>query len=314
MSLRKSKKRVLISKRTARLFCSTRNCGYSYIFYAFIFSLLFISSVYALDVPVLQGYINDYANMMSQQTKAQLEVELKSFENTDSTQIVILTIPSLEGETIEDFGIKVADTWKIGQKNKDNGIIFIVAKQERKIRIEVGRGLEGRLTDLLAGRIIDLVIKPKFKRGDFDGGFIAGTHALIDAVKGEFNSDKVQHSEKNDASKLATFIIFMIIAMLVIGGISRILGSIAGAVGLPLFVLISFSSVGIVALIILAIFGAALGFLLSSLFSSAGYSKHGGFFPGGGFYSGGGGSSGIDFGGFSGGGGGFGGGGASGDW
>lgn len=102
-----------------------------------------VSSAHALDVPKVQGYVNDYADMISPSVKAELENELKTFEQTDSTQIVILTIPSLEGEEIEDFGIKVGDTWKIGQAGKDNGIIFIVAKQDRKMRIEVGRGLEG---------------------------------------------------------------------------------------------------------------------------------------------------------------------------
>ena len=132
------------------------------------------SLVQALEVPALQGYVNDYAAMISPATKDRLENELKAFEQSDSTQLVILTVPSLEGETIEEFGIKVGEAWKIGQKNKDNGIIFVVAKQEHKIRIEVGRGLEGRLTDLLAGRIVNLVISPRFKRGDFDGGFQAG--------------------------------------------------------------------------------------------------------------------------------------------
>src|SRR3990172_4707370 len=114
----------------------------------------------ALDVPKLQGYVNDYANMISRSARAELEKELKAFEQTDSTQIVILTVPSLEGEVIEDFGIKVADAWKIGQKGKDNGVILIASKEDREMRIEVGSGLEGRLTDLMSGRIIDLVMKP----------------------------------------------------------------------------------------------------------------------------------------------------------
>jgi len=122
--------------------------------------------------------------MISPSAKTELEKELRSFEKTDSTQIVILTIPSLEGEVMEEFSIRVAEAWKIGQKGKDNGIIFIVAKQERKMRIEVGRGLEGRLTDLMAGRIVDLVVKPRFKREDFDGGFVAGVSSLIDATRG----------------------------------------------------------------------------------------------------------------------------------
>ena len=117
-------------------------------------------TAYGLEVPKLQGYVNDYAGMISPPAKSKIEEALRAFEQSDSTQIVILTIPSLEGEDIEQFGIKVGDTWKIGQKAKDNGAILIVSKQERRIRIEVGRGLEGKLTDLTAGRIIDLVLSP----------------------------------------------------------------------------------------------------------------------------------------------------------
>jgi len=144
--------------------------------------------IQSLEIPRLEGTINDYAQMISPATKVRLEGELKSFEQTDSTQMVLLTVPSLQGKNIEEFGIKVAEVWKIGQKNKDNGIIVVVAKRERKIRINVGRGLEDRLPDLLAGRIIDLVITPRFKRGDFDGGFEAGVAALIDATRGRFST------------------------------------------------------------------------------------------------------------------------------
>ena len=157
-----------------------------FLFYSFF---IFCVPVHALDVPKLQGYVNDYAGMISPQAKATLEQELRAFEQSDSTQIVVLTIPSLEGEVLEEFSIKVAEQWKIGQKGKDNGIIVLVSKQDRKIRIEVGRGLEGKITDLMSGRIIDLVIKPKFKRGDFDSGLISGIQALIDATRGEFKAD-----------------------------------------------------------------------------------------------------------------------------
>lgn len=275
------------------------------------------SSAHALDVPKLQGYVNDYGNMISPQTKAELERELKAFEQTDSTQIVILTIPTIEGEVIEDFGIKVADSWKIGQKGKDNGIIFIVAKKERKIRVEVGRGLEGRLTDLMAGRIIDLVVKPRFKRADFDGGFIAGVSSLIDATRGEFKADG-NHlpGKQKDLSPFFTFLIFGGIALVILGSISRVLGGIAGAIGLPLLALLAGFSLGLIVFIILAFLGLGTGLLLPLLFSWGGRYRGGGFFPGGGFFgTGGGGFGGSDFGGgFGGGGGGFGGGGASGDW
>lgn len=281
------------------------------------FSFLFlIGRAYALDIPKLQGYVNDYANMISPQAKTELENELKSFEQTDSTQIVILTIPSLEGNAIEDFGIRVAEAWKIGQKNKDNGVIFIASKQDRKMRIEVGRGLEGKLTDLMAGRIIDLVVKPRFKRGDFDGGFIAGVSSLIDTTRGEFKAESEQRPQKTyNFSQVITFLIFGGIIILFLGSISRVLGAIAGAIGLPAMVYLAIIPIGLIAAVILALIGLGAGVFLPLLFSSGGRSNSGGFLPGGGFWgTGGGSSSGGNFGGFSGGGGGFGGGGASGDW
>lgn len=273
------------------------------------------SNAHALDVPNLQGYVNDYADMISPSAKAELEQELKVFEQTDSTQIVILTIPSLEQEVIEDFGIKVGDAWKIGQKNKDNGIIFIVSKQEKKMRIEVGRGLEGRLTDLTAGRIIDLVVKPRFKRGDYDGGFIAAVSSLIDATRGEFKADGNHDNQShNNSSYFTTFLIFGFIAILIIGTILRIAGGIAGAISLPALVHFTLSPLTLGLFIILGLFGFILGFLLPFLFSSSGYSSgRSGVMSGRGFSGGGGGFSGGG-GGFSGGGGGFGGGGASGGW
>ena len=272
----------------------------------------FAHSANALNVPKLQGYVNDYADMMSPSAKAELENELRAFEQTDSTQIVILTTPSLEGEGIEDFSIKVADSWKIGQAGKDNGIIFIVAKQDRKMRIEAGRGLEGKLTDLMAGRIIDLVVKPRFKRGDFDGGFIAGVSALIDATRGEFKADGNHRPQKHErSSQILTFLIFGGIILLVLGSFSRILGGLGGAVGLPLFMSLMGLPLGLVTLLILAILGLGAGLFLPVIFSAGRHDRGGGFWYGGGGYSGSGGGFG---GGFSGGGGGFGGGGASGGW
>ena len=287
-----------------------------YIRYFVFFFLLFCVPVYALEVPKLQGYVNDYAGMISPQAKATLEQELQAFEQSDSTQIVVLTIPSLEGEVLEEFGIKVAEQWKIGQKGKDNGIIMLVSKQDRKIRIEVGRGLEGKITDLMSGRIIDLVIKPKFKRGDFDNGLISGVHALIDATRGEFKAESNQETHRrNGPSRLLTFLIFGGIAILVLGSVSRPAGAIGGAVGLPLSILLASISVGMWGFIILAVVGAILGLILPALFSAGGRGGGwpGGFYGGGGF--GGGSFGGGGGGGFGGGGGGdFGGGGSSGGW
>jgi uncharacterized protein len=274
---------------------------------------------YALDVPPLRGYVNDYANMISPSVKAGIENELKVFEQTDSTQIVILTIPSLEGEVIEEFGIKVGDAWKIGQKTKDNGLIFIVSKQDRKVRIEVGRGLEGRMTDLMAGRIVDLVIKPRFKRGDFDGGFVAGVHAMIDATRGEFKPDVNHSRQRQDSfSSIVSALIFSSIIILMLGSFSRILGGVAGAAIFPVLARLIPAPIGTIGFIIAAIAGLGAGLFLPSLFSSGGrsHTRGGGFWMGGpGFGGGFGGGGGGDFGGgFSGGGGGFGGGGASGGW
>ena len=282
------------------------------LFFIFLFTL----SAHALDVPKLQGHVNDYANMLSPSTKAELEKELSSFEQTDSTQIVILTIPSLEGEVLDEFSIKVAEAWKIGQKGKDNGIIITVAKQEKKIRVEVGRGLEGVLTDLSAGRIVDLVIKPKFKRGDFDGGFVAGVHSLIDATRGEFKADKNHLPKKKSGThSFLTILIFGGIALLFIGSISRLFGGVSGAIGLPALVHLALTPIGLIAFIGLSAAGLLAGLFLPKLFSSGSHHSTGGFWPGGGYYgSGSGFSGGGDFGGFSGGGGSFGGGGASGDW
>jgi uncharacterized protein len=280
------------------------------IFYAF--------SAFALDVPKLTGYVNDHAGMLSPSANATLEQELRAFEQSDSTQIVIVTIPSLQGEVLEEFSLKVAESWKIGQKGKDNGIIFLVSKEDRKLRVEVGRGLEGKLTDLMAGRIIDLVVKPRFKRGDFDGGFITGAHALIDATRGEFKTDqqagKRRAKGSQDISRLFTFVIFFGIALLMLGSVSKYLAGAAGAIGLPAIVSLLLSPVGLIAGVVLAVIGLIVGMILPSLFSSGG--RGGGIWPGGGYYGGGfgGGGFGSSGGDFSGGGGDFGGGGASGDW
>jgi uncharacterized protein len=151
--------------------------------------------------------------MISGSSRAKLEEELKSFEQSDSTQLVILTLSSLEGETVEDYSIKVVEAWKLGQARKDNGILFLVSKDDRQMRIEVGRGLEGRLTDLMAGRIIDLVVKPRFKRGDFDGGFTAGVTSLIDATRGEFKAEE-ENSRKGTQPFSSSWLLLFVFLIL----------------------------------------------------------------------------------------------------
>ncbi|MDA8084576.1 MAG: TPM domain-containing protein [Nitrospiraceae bacterium] len=276
--------------------------------------------VLALDVPKLTGYVNDYAGMISAQTKAEIEGKLQTFEQTDSTQVVILTVPSLQNDPIEDFGIRAGEAWKIGQKGKDNGVILIVSKEDRKMRIEVGRGLEGKLTDLMSGRIINQVIKPRFKAGDYDAGFLAGVSAIIDATRGEFKADN-SRSERpphyGNFSRFMSILIFAVVGLGVIGSISRPFGGISGAVGLPALVNSTLMPLGLGGFIGLGLLGLVAGLLLPALFSTGRGGFGGGGFYGGGGFGGGFGGGGGDLGGgggFGGGGGDFGGGGASGGW
>jgi uncharacterized protein len=292
----------------------------------FLVGMVFMSSLClaALEVPPLRGHVNDYASLLSPGAAQQLEGELAAFEQSDSTQIVVLTVPSLQGEVPEQYSIRVVEAWKIGQKGKDNGALLLVAKNEHKVRIEVGRGLEGTLTDLVTGRIIRNEISPAFKKGDFDAGISAGVHAMMQTVRGEYQSQPRDIRQgRRGANPIFTFLVFVAVASVFLGGISRLLGAIAGAIGLPLAAFFSFSGLSAIALGGLAFAGFLLGLFLAFLFSAGGRGGFGGGGPfmggfGGGFFGGGfgggGGGSGGSGGGFSGGGGDFGGGGASGDW
>jgi uncharacterized protein len=286
---------------------------------AFLFALfLFPASAFALDVPPLRGHVNDYANILSPGAAQELETRLADFERSDSTQIVVLTIPTLAGENLEEYAIKVAESWKVGMKGLDNGAILLIAKQERKIRIEVGRGLEGKLTDLVSGRIIRGDIAPRFKAGDIDGGVIAGVAAIMAVVKGEYQAQpRDLRQGKKSAPPILTLAIFLLVACVFLGGISRVLGGVAGAVGLPVIAFLTYPGLAILILAGLGVAGFMLGLFLAFLFGAGGGGRGGGFHGGpfiGGWGGGFGGGGGGDFGGFSGGGGDFGGGGASGDW
>lgn len=170
--------------------------------------LLLAGQALALDIPKASGYVTDQAGLLSQTVELKLEQFLREFENSDSTQIVVLTVPSLEGEALGEFSLRVFENWKIGQLGKDNGALLLVTKQERKIRIEVGYGLEGKLTDLLSGRIIDNDISPKFKQGNFDGGIIAGVTAMAEVVKGEYVGSQRTQKKKSGPSNFILFLFF----------------------------------------------------------------------------------------------------------
>jgi uncharacterized protein len=264
-----------------------------------------------LEVPQLRGRVNDYANLLSPGAAGRLEQQLADFEKSDSTQIVVLTIKSLEGESLEGYSIKVAEAWKIGRTKLDNGAILLIAKQERKVRIEVGLGLEGVLTDLVSGRIIRGDMSPHFKNNDYDTGISAGVSSVMQVVRGEYKAEPRDLKQgKKSASPVITLLIFLLVAVVFLGSFSKFLGGAVGAAGLPLIGFLTFPGLGVVILAVLGAAGFVLGLVVAFMFGSGGHGFVGPFI-GGGF---GGGSSGGGFGGFSGGGGSFGGGGASGDW
>ncbi|MBU1569296.1 MAG: TPM domain-containing protein [Proteobacteria bacterium] len=267
----------------------------------------------ALDVPALKGRVNDYASVLSPETENKLEVTLSALESSDSTQVVVLTIPSLEGEVLEQFSIKVAEEWKIGQKNKDNGAILFISKNDRKIRIEVGRGLEGKLTDLLSGRIIQYEIVPKFREGDFNGGIEAGVNAIVSVVHGEYTSSGSDTRQKKGANPFFSLIIFLFVFTAALSGFSKILGGVSGAALLPIISLFAFPGISLLLLGLIALAGFFFGLFAGAVTAGGGkaYSRGTGI---GGFGGGSFGGGGFSGGGFSGGGGGFGGGGSSGSW
>lgn len=140
-----------------------------------------------------KGYVNDYAGILTESARQQLEQSLKSFEAESSNQVFVATFPSLEGENLEDVSMRLAEKWKAGQKDKDNGVILLVFKNDRKLRIEVGYGLEGVLTDALSKSIIQNEIVPYFKQGDYSAGILAGVAAIQKATQGEYRAKKKEN-------------------------------------------------------------------------------------------------------------------------
>lgn len=147
--------------------------------------LLSSSLARALEVPPLRARVNDLAAALSPQMKGQLEAQLEAYERATGHQMAVLLVPSLEGDPIEDFSIRVAEAWKLGQKGKDDGVLLLVAVNDRKMRIEVGYGLEGDLPDALVGRIMREVMAPAFRQGDLAFGISRAVSAMAKATGGE---------------------------------------------------------------------------------------------------------------------------------
>ncbi|HEY8934145.1 MAG TPA: TPM domain-containing protein [Cyclobacteriaceae bacterium] len=172
-----------------------------------------------LAVPEHGGvWVHDEANVLSASAKSELEMMLKAERDSTSNQIAVLIIPSLNGEALEDYAIKVAhQEWKLGQKDRDNGVLLLIVIDDRKVRIETGYGLEGVLTDALSSRINRNEIVPFFKQGDYDNGVKAGVTAIIKAIKGEYKNDNPPPSGKKfrrSRSPLTTIIIVIVIIII----------------------------------------------------------------------------------------------------
>ena len=272
-------------------------------FLAFAFFWMFAAEA-QIAIPPLTGRVSDQTATLTVEQTAKLEQTLQAFEARKGSQIVVLIVATTSPETIEQYALRVAEQWKPGRKNIDDGAILIVAKDDRALRIEVGYGLEGALTDATSKRIISEVIAPRFTQGDFHGGIRAGLEQIMRVIDGE-PLPPPSGTRSGDASGFKSYAPIIFMAALVLGGVLRAMfGRLPGA-------LVTGGAVAVVAWFVVGAVSIALGAgVLAFVFTLLGGGM-GGFGIGGsrgrsgGFGTGGG---------FSGGGGGFGGGGASGRW
>lgn len=278
-----------------------------------------------VPVPSLSSRVTDLTGTLSATQKNQLEQRLAAFEEAKGAQIAVLLVPSTQPESIEQYSIRVVEEWKLGRADVDDGVLFLVAKNDRRMRIEVGYGLEGALPDITAKRIISDVVAPEFRSGDFAGGINAGVDGIIAAVQGEPLPEPDHKGGSSVGSELANLAVFggvfqmgaLLVAFL--GSMflhgrsaaSRVrIAAIAGGVVLVIGIFVS----GFFSALILGV----IVFAFLAVERKGGRSSSGAYVGGGGFSGGFGGGSfgggGFGGGGFGGGGGGFGGGGASGGW
>jgi uncharacterized protein len=266
------------------------------------------SSAAALDVPPLTGRIVDNAHLLPEPLVKTLSDDLAAHEARTGNQVALLTLPSLEGEPLEEFSHRVATTWKLGHKGTDNGVLVLVVPGDRKVRIEVGYGLEGTLTDAKSSRIIREEMVPRFKDGDFPGGITAGVKAVLGTIEGTYTPPerKVDRTGSTGDSMWGIFFVAIVVGMLTATIIGRHWKG--SSVGSVMAFVLALSSGWLLALAAAVL---VLVVTLAAAIPSSGR-RYGGGGGGGSFgeFSGGGGFGG----GFSGGGGGFGGGGASGSW
>lgn len=256
-------------------------------------------------IPELKSRITDLTQTLSSDQQVQLDTKLAAFEQQKGSQIAILILPTTQPEDIAQYSIRVVEKWKIGREKVDDGILVLVAKEDRKVRIEVGYGLEGAIPDLTAKRVINESILPEFKQGNFYGGLDAGIDKLMGLINGEaLPEPKANSTGGNAVENLLPILLFGgLISGLVLRGI---LGNFAGSA-------VNGSLIGAAVWLLglalgAAVFFAIVAFFFTMMMGGRGMGVYGGGVPMGGGWGGGGSSN------WGGGGGGFGGGGASGDW
>jgi uncharacterized protein len=287
------------------------------------------AAVLAKEVPYLTGRVNDYAEMIDQVTEERIETKLGDFETATGAQVAVLTIESLEGDPLEDFSLRVVETWELGRQGVDDGLLLLVARDDRKMRIEVGYGLEGSLTDLESGRILNNILRPAFRSGEFAAGIEAGVDAIVGTLQGEEVIPQeaptpVDTDISEGLGRLGIFLFFLF----VVGTFAFVALFSEGCSGWFLYLFLTpffFAFPGALLRPAAGLwfgFGWLIFFPLFKLWLAKSGSgrrfvkRHPSWttFPSSGGWSGGGGGGGFSGGGFSGGGGSFGGGGASSSW
>jgi uncharacterized protein len=268
----------------------------------------------AVPVPRLERRVTDLTGTLSADEISAIERKLAAFEEEKGSQIAVLFVPTTEPETIEQYGIRVVDEWRLGREGVDDGVLFLVAKDDRALRLEVGYGLEGALPDAVANRIVEDIVVPRFRLGEFAGGVNAGIDAMIGVIEGEpLPEPEAQRPWPGDGEGLGGLLTIGFIMVVVVGSILRAIfgrlpaavltGGLTGAIAWALVA----SLVAAAVVAVIAFFFTLLGGMPGQ--RRGGY-RRGGWggagWPSGGWSGGGGG--------WSGGGGGFGGGGASGRW
>jgi uncharacterized protein len=262
-----------------------------------------------VPVPALVGHVTDQTGTLTQEQRSTLEKTLSAFEARKGTQLAILLVPTTAPEAIEQYALRVAEQWKLGRKKVDDGVIVLVAKDDRTVRIEVGYGLEGALSDIASKRIISETIVPRFQQGDFYAGLQSGTDQIMGVIDGE-PLPAVQGNAKAADQGLQQFVPLLFIVALALGGVlRRVFGKLGGSLitGIAVTGLAWF----VIGTLLYAILAGVVSMLITLVGAGTVLRGAGGFHGAG---RGGFGGGGLGGGGFRGGGGGFGGGGASGRW